>query len=201
MALIGCEECGKQVSDRAAACPNCGAPPFLARPPSYSGGVLQAPLNVGDQVAVIVPGQSPGYAPPPTLWNQAGQITAGQSPMYNPPPASGYGPGPASYPSRSGNPPSSPGIGVPMVAREAAEQCALCKSANHPGAVACRHCGALKKKEFSEGQKFFLQLIWLLGIGVAVAGGATGHGVVVPLGILIFFSSFVLVKPSWYWVK
>jgi DNA-directed RNA polymerase subunit RPC12/RpoP len=26
MALILCEECGKEVSDKAAACPNCGAP-------------------------------------------------------------------------------------------------------------------------------------------------------------------------------
>ena len=27
MALIKCSECGKEVSDRASACPNCGAPP------------------------------------------------------------------------------------------------------------------------------------------------------------------------------
>lgn len=26
MALINCSECGKQVSDKAVACPNCGAP-------------------------------------------------------------------------------------------------------------------------------------------------------------------------------
>ena len=26
MALIDCEECGRQVSDKATACPNCGAP-------------------------------------------------------------------------------------------------------------------------------------------------------------------------------
>ena len=26
MALISCSECGKQVSDKAKACPNCGAP-------------------------------------------------------------------------------------------------------------------------------------------------------------------------------
>ncbi len=26
MALINCSECGKDVSDKAAACPNCGAP-------------------------------------------------------------------------------------------------------------------------------------------------------------------------------
>ena len=26
MALISCPECGKQVSDRAPACPNCGCP-------------------------------------------------------------------------------------------------------------------------------------------------------------------------------
>ena len=27
MALIKCSECGKDVSDKATACPNCGAPP------------------------------------------------------------------------------------------------------------------------------------------------------------------------------
>ena len=27
MALIKCSECGKEVSDKATACPNCGAPP------------------------------------------------------------------------------------------------------------------------------------------------------------------------------
>lgn len=26
MALIKCEDCGKEVSDKAASCPNCGAP-------------------------------------------------------------------------------------------------------------------------------------------------------------------------------
>ena len=26
MALIKCEECGKEISDRAVACPNCGCP-------------------------------------------------------------------------------------------------------------------------------------------------------------------------------
>ena len=26
MALIKCSECGKEVSDKAASCPNCGAP-------------------------------------------------------------------------------------------------------------------------------------------------------------------------------
>lgn len=30
MALVSCQECGKQVSDKAAACPGCGAPPSSA---------------------------------------------------------------------------------------------------------------------------------------------------------------------------
>lgn len=43
MALIACAECGKEISDKAAACPGCGAPvktrpqptldSFLAMPP------------------------------------------------------------------------------------------------------------------------------------------------------------------------
>jgi hypothetical protein len=32
MALIKCSECGKEVSDRASACPNCGAPPSGVNP-------------------------------------------------------------------------------------------------------------------------------------------------------------------------
>src|SRR6266516_8081167 len=31
MALIKCSECGKDVSDKATACPNCGAPPSSGR--------------------------------------------------------------------------------------------------------------------------------------------------------------------------
>jgi hypothetical protein len=31
MALIKCSECGKDVSDKATACPNCGAPPLERR--------------------------------------------------------------------------------------------------------------------------------------------------------------------------
>jgi len=34
MALISCSECGKEVSDKAASCPNCGAP--IAGEPSVS---------------------------------------------------------------------------------------------------------------------------------------------------------------------
>jgi hypothetical protein len=33
MSLVRCGECGRDVSDQAAACPNCGAPPKLALPP------------------------------------------------------------------------------------------------------------------------------------------------------------------------
>lgn len=46
MALITCSDCGKEISDRAKACPNCGAPmraepdvqKVLAVDPSYHGG-------------------------------------------------------------------------------------------------------------------------------------------------------------------
>lgn len=33
MALIECAECGKEISDKAAACPHCGAPPASTNPP------------------------------------------------------------------------------------------------------------------------------------------------------------------------
>lgn len=38
MALINCAECGKQVSDKAAACPHCGAPVVMDAPPAASDG-------------------------------------------------------------------------------------------------------------------------------------------------------------------
>lgn len=41
MALILCPECGKQVSDKAASCPNCGAP--ISGPPKS-----QAPSGTGE---------------------------------------------------------------------------------------------------------------------------------------------------------
>jgi uncharacterized membrane protein YvbJ len=36
MALISCSECGKQVSDKAASCPNCGAPISAVSPVSLN---------------------------------------------------------------------------------------------------------------------------------------------------------------------
>ena len=44
MALIDCTECGKQVSDKASACPNCGAPIELpaAKPSDISAGTAAA---------------------------------------------------------------------------------------------------------------------------------------------------------------
>lgn len=58
MALISCGECGRQVSDQAAACPNCGAPPsgraqaaaapvVVTYPKSRSAAVLLAMLLGG----------------------------------------------------------------------------------------------------------------------------------------------------------
>lgn len=42
MALVKCTECGRDVSSRAAACPNCGAPPDL---PESDAGVARPPLT------------------------------------------------------------------------------------------------------------------------------------------------------------
>ena len=57
MALIFCRECSKQISDQAAACPNCGAPqtspshatvaPVITDPKSRSTAVLLAILLGG----------------------------------------------------------------------------------------------------------------------------------------------------------
>ena len=36
MALIKCPECGKEISDKAAACPNCGVPILMEQKSSYT---------------------------------------------------------------------------------------------------------------------------------------------------------------------
>lgn len=40
MALINCEDCGREVSDRAPACPNCGAPVAMAPDPNLPTALL-----------------------------------------------------------------------------------------------------------------------------------------------------------------
>lgn len=62
MAIINCPECGKTVSDKAAACPNCGCPIENLSP----GGIvkikmsaLQVGLN-GDQKVTLFKGSSSG---------------------------------------------------------------------------------------------------------------------------------------------
>jgi len=40
MALINCSECKKEVSDKAASCPHCGAPIFIARESKAAGALL-----------------------------------------------------------------------------------------------------------------------------------------------------------------
>lgn len=47
MALIKCSECGKEISDKAAACPNCGCP--LAE--MSAGGVVKIKLPRTEQIA------------------------------------------------------------------------------------------------------------------------------------------------------
>jgi len=76
VALIDCEECGEQLSDKAAACPKCGAP--LARP-SIRGqkvkqlftGIIALFLiiwvvsNVDERAAPTIPSPKPSTAPAP----------------------------------------------------------------------------------------------------------------------------------------
>ena len=45
MALVNCKECGKQVSDKAVACPNCGAPVSGRSQPATAPVVMIAPKS------------------------------------------------------------------------------------------------------------------------------------------------------------
>lgn len=45
MALVSCKECGKQISDQAAACPNCGAPVSGRSQPPAAPVMVTAPKS------------------------------------------------------------------------------------------------------------------------------------------------------------
>jgi RNA polymerase subunit RPABC4/transcription elongation factor Spt4 len=45
MALISCRECSKQISDQAAACPNCGAPVASRVQPAAVPVIVTAPKS------------------------------------------------------------------------------------------------------------------------------------------------------------
>lgn len=53
MALVKCAECGKEISDKAAACPNCGAPVAaqLHQAPVADALIFKNP-RTGDQVSI-----------------------------------------------------------------------------------------------------------------------------------------------------
>lgn len=51
MALIKCPECGKEISDKAASCPNCGCP--IAVPKANHTVRIKLPNNVADGWAAL----------------------------------------------------------------------------------------------------------------------------------------------------
>src|SRR5688572_26286797 len=59
MALIDCAECGKQVSDKAAACPHCGNP-MAATAPQTSVPPALAPTSVETRSGATVTTQATG---------------------------------------------------------------------------------------------------------------------------------------------
>ena len=54
MSLIKCKECGKEISDQAAACPNCGAPVQVAAAAETAKPKGSNPVAVGIVGAIIV---------------------------------------------------------------------------------------------------------------------------------------------------
>lgn len=59
MALINCPGCGKEVSENAAACPNCGEPVNAApeKPQKVkSEGIFMGTLNVGCMIVLVIIG-------------------------------------------------------------------------------------------------------------------------------------------------
>jgi TM2 domain-containing membrane protein YozV len=54
MALINCGECGKQISDQAAACPHCGAPVTGRYQPATTPVVVKIPKSRSTAVALAI---------------------------------------------------------------------------------------------------------------------------------------------------
>jgi len=54
MALIKCADCGNQISDRAPACPTCGAPLVLANVVLYLEGIDRALVGKNDCVVRVM---------------------------------------------------------------------------------------------------------------------------------------------------
>ena len=52
MALVACRECGTEISDQAAACPKCGAPPKLTAKSLLKKPILIAAVVLGFVVLV-----------------------------------------------------------------------------------------------------------------------------------------------------
>lgn len=69
MALINCPECGKEISDLAASCPNCGCP---IKPTSPAPKAAQNPTNVPQGTPPVQPPPVPPY-PNPALVQQPQQ--------------------------------------------------------------------------------------------------------------------------------
>lgn len=53
MGLVTCADCGNSISDRAPACPKCGAPLVLAQVELYLGGLDRTLLGKNDFVITI----------------------------------------------------------------------------------------------------------------------------------------------------
>ncbi|HZE59640.1 MAG TPA: zinc ribbon domain-containing protein [Burkholderiales bacterium] len=58
MALVNCSECGKQISDRAAACPNCGNPMISPAAPPRLTDIASTPAVEITRASVITTEQT-----------------------------------------------------------------------------------------------------------------------------------------------
>lgn len=54
MALVKCADCGNQISDRAPACPTCGAPLVLANVTLYLEGIDRALIGKNDLAVRVI---------------------------------------------------------------------------------------------------------------------------------------------------
>ena len=83
MSLIKCKECRKEISDQAAACPNCGAPLQLAVAAETTQSKGSNPVAVVGIVGVIIVVLGLFYVYPFVFMgtDDSGAISLGQSPL------------------------------------------------------------------------------------------------------------------------
>lgn len=82
MALFYCKECGKQISDHAKTCPNCGFPINVSEESPYEGTSFETSVSEPSDGLNTIPSTDYGMTPQPGFLNQENLV---KTPVYKKP--------------------------------------------------------------------------------------------------------------------